>query len=83
MMSPMVETPGVTDPATTPHAHEPGHGNSVAAWTAVAIILVGTLVMALAVIFTTLWVFVVGVVVVVLGVLAGKVLGAMGFGATH
>lgn len=61
--------------------HALGHGNSVAAWTAVAVILVGCLVAALAVIFTAVWLFVLGAVIVVLGALTGKLLSAMGFGA--
>jgi hypothetical protein len=55
-------------------------GHSVAAWTAVGIILVGTLVMSLAVIFPSLLWFVVGAVVVVLGAIAGKVLAMAGYG---
>ena len=57
-----------------------GHGNSVAAWTAVGLIMVGFLVMAVAVGVTTLWLFIVGVVIVVIGAIAGKVLAMMGFG---
>jgi hypothetical protein len=57
-----------------------GHGNSVAAWTAVGVIMVGFLIMCIAVAVTTMWVFIVGVVVVVLGAISGKVLAAMGFG---
>jgi hypothetical protein len=60
-----------------------GHGNSIAAWSAVVIILIGTLVAALAVTFTLPWLFVVGAVVIVLGAIAGKLLSAMGFGASH
>ena len=56
-------------------------GHSVAAWTAVAIILVGSLVMALAVVFPSLLWFVVGAIVVVVGAIAGKVLAMAGYGA--
>jgi hypothetical protein len=57
------------------------HGHSVAAWTAVVIILVGSAVAALGVaIASTLW-FVVGLVICVLGVVAGKVLSLAGYGA--
>jgi uncharacterized membrane protein len=59
-----------------------GHGNSIAAWTCVGVIMFGALVMCIAVAVTTVWVFVVGVVIVVLGVIAGKVLAAMGFGVS-
>jgi hypothetical protein len=62
-----------------PHAKH-GHGNSVAAWSAVGLIMVGFLVMSLAVALTTMWVFIVGVVIVVMGAISGKVLAMMGFG---
>ena len=66
--------------------HDPyGHGNSVAAWTAVTVVMVGALLMALAVAFgwDYVWLFVVGGVIVVLGPVIGKVLGAMGFGSKN
>jgi hypothetical protein len=66
--------------------HDPyGHGNSVAAWTAVTVVMLGALLMALAVAFgwDFVWLFVVGGVVVVLGPVIGKVLGAMGFGSKN
>jgi ABC-type iron transport system FetAB permease component len=59
--------------------HE-SHGHSLAAWTAVVVILVGTLVMSLAVVFPSrLW-FVVGAIVVVAGAISGKVLAMAGYG---
>jgi len=62
--------------------HDPyGHGHSTAAWAAVSIVLLGFLVMSIAVAVTSLWVFIVGVVIVVAGGIAGKVLAAMGLGA--
>jgi len=79
----MVESPAVPENAPTPEAgHALGHGNSVAAWTAVVVILVGTLVAALAVVYRSLWAFVVGAVIVALGAVVGKLLSAMGFGPT-
>ena len=63
--------------------HDPAHdheGNSVAAWTAVSIIMLGSLVSAIAFPLTSTWLFWVGIVVIVLGVVAGKVLAMMGFG---
>jgi hypothetical protein len=56
------------------------HGQSPAAWTAVAVVMVGALVMAIAVVVGSVWLFVVGAVVAVLGGISGKVLSAMGFG---
>ena len=69
--------------ASPGEGHALGHGNSVAAWTAVVVILVGALVAALGVIFTSVWLFVFGAVVVGLGAVTGKLLSAMGFGAPH
>jgi hypothetical protein len=66
--------------------HDPyGHGNSVAAWTAVTVIMVGALLMCLAVGFgwDYVWLFVVGGVVVLIGPVAGKMLGALGFGSKN
>ncbi|GAA3637236.1 hypothetical protein GCM10022223_65040 [Kineosporia mesophila] len=66
--------------------HDPyGHGHSVAAWVAVVVVLIGSLLATIAVGFGIneyLWLFIVGMVIaVVVGPVAGKVLGAMGFGA--
>ncbi|MFV0459618.1 MAG: HGxxPAAW family protein [Actinomycetales bacterium] len=59
---------------------EPGHGNSVAAWTGVVIILIGALVSSLAVVAASTVGFIIGAVIIVLGVVAWKVLGVMGYG---
>jgi hypothetical protein len=70
-------------PAGVP-PHDPyGHGHSVAAWTAVILVMIGSLLMSVAVWlgFDATWLFVVGAAVVVFGGLVGKVLGAMGFGS--
>src|SRR3954454_12958177 len=63
-----------------PEEHD-SEGRSVAAWTAVAIILVGCVVMSLAVVFPSVLWFVVGAVVVVAGAITGKVLAMAGYGA--
>jgi hypothetical protein len=66
--------------------HDPyGHGHSVAAWTAVTVVMLGSLVMSVAVAigWDALWLFIVGAVVVLIGPVLGKVLGAMGFGSHH
>lgn len=68
-------------PQPTPQEHHEDHGHSIAAWTAVGVILLGSLVMAFAVVLGVVWLFVVGAVVVVVGAVLGKVLSAMGFGA--
>ena len=63
------------------HEIHEDHGHSVAAWTAVVILLVGTAVMAWSVVVTSVALFVVGAVICVVGVVAGKVLGMAGYGA--
>jgi hypothetical protein len=60
--------------------HDVGHGNSVAAWTAVLVIAVGSIVSAVGVAVSEPWLFWVGVVVMALGLVVGKVLAMMGFG---
>ena len=60
--------------------HDPGHGNSVAAWTAVSIITLGFIVGGVAFAFSSVWMFWTGVALAVVGVVAGKVLAMMGFG---
>ena len=60
--------------------HE-SHGHSTAAWTGVGVIMLGFLIMSIAVVITSLWWFVAGSAVVVVGGILWKVLGAMGFGA--
>ncbi|WP_088290413.1 HGxxPAAW family protein [Kineosporia sp. A_224] len=71
--------------ATTPaHDYEQDHGNSVAAWTGVALIMLGFLVSSIGVGILSLWVSIAGGVVVVIGAVAWKVLSSMGYGAgTH
>ncbi len=74
--------PGGRQGGEAPHV-EPdhdNHGQSPAAWTAVGIIMVGALVMAIAVVIGSVWLFVVGAVIAVLGAVSGRVLSAMGFG---
>ena len=59
--------------------HE-GHGNSIAAWTAVTIVMVASCVAAVGVLISAPWLFWVGIALVVVGVAAGKVLQMMGLG---
>lgn len=63
------------------HGVDPHHGNSVAAWTAVSIMMIGFLVATIAVGVTSLWLGIVGAVIVVAGAVVGKVLSGMGMGA--
>jgi multisubunit Na+/H+ antiporter MnhG subunit len=57
------------------------HGNTIAAWTAVGVIMIGAFISSLAVVFATVTMFVIGIVVCVLGVIVGKVLSKAGYGA--
>lgn len=58
-----------------------GHGNSVAAWTAVGIMLLGSLIASIGVAIWSMPPIIIGAVVIVLGVAAWKILGKMGYGA--
>jgi uncharacterized membrane protein len=60
---------------------EHGHGHSTAAWTAVGILLVASSLICLAVVITSWLLAIVGIVLMVVGVAAGKVLSMAGFGA--
>ena len=59
----------------------PGYPETVAAWAAVGVVILGSLIVSLAVVFGLLWLGIVGGVVAAVGGLLGKLLGAMGFGA--
>ena len=59
------------------------HGHTVAAWTAVAIITLAFLVGTIGVIIAKPSIFWVGVGLIFVGLLAGKILALMGFGAKH
>jgi CBS-domain-containing membrane protein len=59
---------------------EPGHGNSPAAWVAVIVMLLGFAVGTLGFWFVSMPVIIVGVVLIVLGLIAGYVLKRMGYG---
>jgi len=70
------------DPKTSNEGqHLPGHGNSVAAWTGVGVVLLGSVICCIAVVATSLWLFIGGLVVVALGGVVGKVLAGMGYGS--
>ena len=60
--------------------HDDDHGNSVAAWTMVGILLVAAAVMSLAVAFPNVPLFIGGVVLAIVGVVAGKLLALAGYG---
>ena len=62
---------------------EHGHGRSRAAWTAVTILLVASFLICVSVVITSWALAIVGIVLVVVGIAAGKVLAMAGFGQTR
>ena len=62
---------------------EHGHGRSRAAWTAVTILLVASFLISVSVVITSWALAIVGIVLVVVGIAAGKVLAMAGFGQTR
>lgn len=62
------------------HAEQPGHGNSIAAWAMVAVMLLGFLVGCIGFTIANIPVLVVGVVVILLGLVLGWILQKAGFG---
>ncbi len=68
------------NPIVPPHD---SHGNSVAAWTAVGIIAVGFLLVAIAWVRSDIPLYLAGAVVIIAGAITGRILSAMGFGASH
>jgi fatty acid desaturase len=77
MTSP-TRAPGRLEVATMSNSH----GHTTAAWTAVAIIFIGSLISAVALPLAWAWLFFVGLGVMVLGAVVGKVLQMMGLGNT-
>jgi hypothetical protein len=59
-MTPTAATHEGADMAAQGHSN---HGNTVAAWTTVGLLMVASLIMCIAVAITTLWLFIVGMVV--------------------
>jgi hypothetical protein len=57
------------------------HGSTPAAWTAVTIIMIAFVVGGIGVLISEAWVFWAGLVLVVVGVVVGKVMQMMGMGA--
>lgn len=56
------------------------HGHSVASWTAVAVVLLGSVIAAIGVLVPSLVLGIIGAVVIVLGAISGKVLSMAGYG---
>ena len=62
------------------HHDDDHHGHSTAAWVMVGILLLASAVMALAVAFPNLPLFIGGIVLAIVGLVAGKVLALAGYG---
>jgi len=58
------------------------HGHSVAAWTGVGIILLGTAIASIGVVIPSLLLAIVGGAVIVVGVAAGKTMSMAGYGSS-
>ena len=63
------------------HAQHDSHGNTVAAWACVGLLMVSALVFMLAVILASLALAIVGGVVLVIALVVGKLLALAGYGA--
>ena len=76
--------PAAASPQTTSSdggdEHFESHGHSLASWILVAFVLIGSFIASLAIVLTVVWLGVVGVVVVVIGLVVGRVLQMAGFG---
>lgn len=57
------------------------HGQTPAAWTTVAVIILGSIVVAFGVVFTSYLLCGIGAAVIVIGAAVGKVMAMMGLGA--
>ena len=62
------------------NSHEDNHGKTPAAWTAVALVLIGAVISSVAVVLARPIFFWVGIVIVGIGGIAGLVLRSAGFG---
>jgi len=62
------------------HTDEPGHGNSVAAWTAVIIAIIGTSLLTLGVLIFNNPITIAGAVLSALSIVIGPILAKLGYG---
>jgi hypothetical protein len=70
-----------TEKAYLPAASPPrNHGHTTAAWVTVTVVILGSVAASLGVLFALPWLFWVGMGVIVLGVVLGRVLKMLGFG---
>ncbi len=61
-------------------AHQESHGHSLASWVLVALLLVSSFVVGLAIVLQLLWLTIVGIVIGVIGLVLGRLLQMAGFG---
>jgi hypothetical protein len=80
MTRPMIWLNDAMSQPETAAPHHADHGSTPAAWTAVVIITIAFIVGTLAIILGNWPMFWVGVALVAVGAIAGKVLGMMGMG---
>jgi len=82
MVDPSVERPAPASEVSNlpPSAPWSNHGRTLAAWTTVSIVVVGSAVAAIGILASLAWLFWVGMAVMVAGVLVGKVLQMVGYG---
>lgn len=64
----------------TTHENEPGHGHSVAAWSAVIVAIIGVTVATLGVCISDNTITTIGSVITVISIFLGPVLAKLGFG---
>ncbi|MBD8077669.1 hypothetical protein IF651_01160 [Cellulosimicrobium arenosum] len=77
----MAENTQPTEVSYLPPAAPPtNHGDTVAAWTAMTGVMIGALVGAIAFVVAAVWLFWVGIGIIVLALLVGVVLRNMGYG---
>jgi hypothetical protein len=69
-----------TAPTDGAGEHFESHGHSLASWILVVLVLIGTFVASLGIVLSMIWLIVVGAVVVVAGLIVGRVLQMAGFG---
>ncbi|MET3811065.1 HGxxPAAW family protein [Arthrobacter sp. UYEF3] len=62
------------------HREPTGHGNSPAAWTTVAVMLIGALIAAIAFVIANTPIFIAGVVIMLLGLVVGFAMRKAGYG---
>lgn len=72
------EPQGAVTPGPSTHSH---HGNSVAAWTMVIIVMIGSVLVSVGIAAESLTLDIIGVVIIVIGLVTGKVLSLAGYGS--